>query len=148
MIEMFLIEIVYMNVYIWQGLSNCTLKMGQVLCQLYLNKVGLKKKQTMPFHFITVIQFCRSMHTEGIRMGIHWQSGIWCDTKIILDAWVPNPQIWFYHTKGIIHEEMVIIHNSLSMDSSRHEGYYFPIKYLSKPWLKRWTRSQFPFHFY
>ena len=44
---MFLIEIVYMNVYIWQSLSNCTLKMGQVLCQLYLNKVGLKKKNKL-----------------------------------------------------------------------------------------------------
>ena len=48
---MFLIEIVYMNVYIWQGLSNCTLKMGQVLCLLYLNKVGLKKKTNYAFPF-------------------------------------------------------------------------------------------------
>ena len=69
-----------MNVYILQSLSNCALKMGEVLRQLHLNKVGLKKK-TMPFHFIAVIQFCRSMQMEGIRMGTHWQSGIWCDTK-------------------------------------------------------------------
>ena len=34
-------------------------------------KLVKKSKQTMPFHFIIVVQFCRSMHTEGIRMGIH-----------------------------------------------------------------------------
>lgn len=39
-IEMFLIEIVYMNVYIWQSLSNCTLKMGEVICQYISIKFG------------------------------------------------------------------------------------------------------------
>lgn len=143
----------YINAYIWQSLSNCIPKVGHILCKLYLNKVEFFKK-TIPFHFIIVIPFWRSMCVGGGE--VEWvvtdspESGMIkvCSKFSIVCKRLPLIQEFLsyiiqlpicvlvtevliyrddFMLKKLTHTGMAIIHNSQSMDSSRPKGYYIPI---------------------